>query len=150
MKYRIATLIAAAIALCACADPLYNPAGDYQSMNEWVNATIEPVDDIAGHDEWQDGPETIERGAGDCEDHAGLLLYMIYLTYGIKGDFVVYMTPTGLHAVALIDGIYYDPVWATMCENLEDLADFEYYDYTLTYDELRWAMHIKEASECQK
>lgn len=50
-----------------------NRVAQLQTINKWVNARIDYVDDIRQHgvaDKWSSASETFASGRGDCEDYA--------------------------------------------------------------------------------
>jgi hypothetical protein len=91
-----------ALAGCTLDAPVYY---DYLTPTRWVYdyVTYTAVDG----ENWQTPDETLEKGTGDCEDFALLLMRIVYDTYHVKGWLIAYDTGKSFHAVAEFDG-YYD------------------------------------------
>ena len=99
-----ALLLLLVLTSCTLNAPTYY---DYMKPTQWVHDNIEYS--YVNQEEWQLPHETIERGAGDCEDFALLLLYVVKDMYGVEGFLVVFEGETAYHAVAQFDA-YYDAV----------------------------------------
>jgi len=85
------------VVLSGCS--LQSPQEDYHSLNLWISANI--IATGVDGDEFQTPQETLDRGAGDCEDFAYLLLWMVHEMYGVSGELVVYwVDPETLHGAA--------------------------------------------------
>lgn len=41
-----------------------------EMVNSWINSRLRFVDDRQGHDSWASASQSLQRGAGDCEDYA--------------------------------------------------------------------------------
>lgn len=83
----------------------------------WVYENVTYVSDI--YDQWQTPDETLSLMAGDCEDMAGLLAYLF------DGEVIgiQYGDSNSGHAVARIDGIYYDATLNKSSENIPGGGD---------------------------
>lgn len=75
---------------------------------EWVHDNVRYVPDTDG-DNWSPPEVTLERGYGDCEDMAILVLWMVYQETGMKGDFAIGWVKYGWHGWVVVDGVGWDP-----------------------------------------
>jgi len=123
------------LALTGCAAI---PQGDYQSINMWVHENITPS--TVDGEEFQTASETLERGAGDCEDFSYLFLWLAHEMYGVYGNMIVYRTERDtLHAIAEIGLVYYDPTWGVHYTTRPTDIVFEW-----GYIETTWYMWVFE------
>jgi hypothetical protein len=82
------------------------------NIHLWVYNNIEYRSDeqLYGKAEYYATPEeTVNNGAGDCEDMATLIAYVYYRNTGKKVQFSVQRGPDGLHMAAYYEGNYFDP-----------------------------------------
>jgi len=111
---------------------LQSPQPDYQSLNLWVSENITST--AADGEEFQTPQETLARGAGDCEDHAYLLLWMVHEMYGVSGELIAYWVgPDDLHAVARIGMVYYDPTTGGCFVEEPERIEFSWGYYELAW-----------------
>jgi hypothetical protein len=63
-----------------------------EDIERWICENIEYVTDEEKYgkaDYWASPMETLDSMQGDCEDVAGLFLYMVYANFGLKGACVM-------------------------------------------------------------
>jgi len=95
-------------------------ATDYDVIKDWVASNIQYAFDseVHGGEYWQLPRETLQRGTGDCEDYA-ILLVSLYRAVGYDADRVYVVlgdTPEGLHGwvrikLDIIGWRYLEPQW---------------------------------------
>ena len=110
----MAILILLVVTLSGCTLGFVGPetSGDIGELMRWVDENVEATPDYTG-EYWQSPQETLERGKGDCEDHAVLLLWLFYEATGNKADLVAITRGYGSpHAVVEWDGVWYDSTWS--------------------------------------
>lgn len=118
------------LAIVVMAGCVIDQPADYYHICQQVHAEIEYAEDV--DNEWQSPRQTIELGTGDCEDMALLFLYLVEQEYGVRGEIAVINqgNDTGtLHAIALIDGVYYDPTGGIILPDLPDDMVVEVWSY---------------------
>lgn len=102
----------------------------------WVHENIKPVSDEVEY--WQTPSETLDRMAGDCEDLVILLMEFAH-EMGYRPEFqfwgITYEYPDGYvvemhHAMAMIDGDLYDPMFGL----INDTRNYQY-ERSLTYEQ---------------
>jgi hypothetical protein len=101
----------------------------YRRYLEWIFDNIEykTDKDVHGLDEyWQSWKETVTLGTGDCEDLSILFLEIIETYHGNEGCVVT----TNDHAIAYIDGEFYDGTSNQVYDSYDDI------ERIFTYDEL--------------
>lgn len=103
-----------------------------ENVNTWCYNKIQYVSDkeSTGYDEFFKTPErTLKDKTGDCDDYAILLLYIVKQRFNIEGEFISVKTENSFHAIARINGKFYDPT-----NNCIDCTDFieiyEIYSYS--------------------
>lgn len=81
--------------------------GEALSAVGWIERSISYTPDV--REFWQWPKETLERKAGDCEDRALLMLWMLKERTGVRGALLIvdYGIPGELHAEVLFDGKRY-------------------------------------------
>lgn len=116
MKNAIGLLIALAVfafvsALSSCAAcPLTTEIPTFESIDDvelWVRGNVSyEMDPLGGlWDSWQTHDETLARGKGDCEDISLLWLFLVYNSFGEKGELVISKIPgSKFHASAVAAG----------------------------------------------
>jgi hypothetical protein len=79
----------------------------------WVERTIRYKDDLSnwGRAEyWASPKETLDRGAGDCDDKSILFGFIVHTELGVPSrdiQFVIVDFPTGFHFLTRVDGVDY-------------------------------------------
>jgi hypothetical protein len=84
----------------------------------WIRENIEYVSDqehFGVEDYWAPKSVILRDKQGDSEDQSNLLLLMVYEETGIKGKLAIFYSPDNdkWHACTYIDGVFYDPLFAT-------------------------------------
>jgi hypothetical protein len=84
----------------------------------WIHDNIKYQTDqehFGVYDYWAPKSVTLRDRRGDCEDMSNLLLLMVYEETGIKGKLAIFYCPDAdmWHACTYIDGVFYDPLFAT-------------------------------------
>ena len=125
----ISKVVVLLIILAGCS--LNAPEGDYQQINEWVHENIE----YASMDGAQDAAVTIRTGEGDCLAQVILFLRLVEQQHGVRGELVVLNNGDSegiLHAVALVEGIYYDPTGGRVLPDVpaDRIVEVWSYEYT--------------------
>ena len=77
---------------------------DERTARNWVVNTINYEEDIENR--WQLPHETLERGSGDCEDHALLIAWIFVTKLGVEPSLVVAVG----HVWIVVDDVLYDTV----------------------------------------
>jgi len=90
--------------LLSCDISIPVQATDFDDAHAWVVLNIAYEADT--YDEWQTPDETIERGAGDCEDSA-ILLSAMCREIGISTSLFIIRMPDVYHMVVEHDGSWY-------------------------------------------
>lgn len=96
---------------------LYAGLGSTLACYDWVCSNIAKVADVAEY--WQYPVETVERGAGDCEDHAFLLASLIRNgeeAYAVIGWFIYQYQAWG-HCWVACRHCVFEPTLARMPDN---------------------------------
>ena len=96
------------VVVMGCSVGVGVPMGTVARVVAWVHENIEYVSDMDG-DDWSPPEVTLERGYGDCEDMALLVLWMVYKETGVKGDFVIGWVRYGWHGWVEVNGEGWDP-----------------------------------------
>lgn len=126
-----AMMIGLLIILSSCemvVDYQYHSGLQFQSNEDvmaFVYNYIESVPEKEG-DDWQTPEETMQKRSGDCEDFAILMLALSGESFGIYGDLVGIKLYSGYHGVAKIAGVYYDPSFNTIREEVEIVGTCSY------------------------
>ena len=143
MKYMIrATVLFVLILLGNCQVPLSVPEFQtrYEAMT-WVSDNIEYISDKEVKpykNYWQPPEVTLQRGTGDCEDKAILLMQIVHDQFGDQPELAIVDITSGpdkgiRHAVALIRGMFYDPTYWPRGQAPIETYSFEVYKY-IEYD----------------
>jgi predicted transglutaminase-like cysteine proteinase len=60
-------------------------------------------------EDWQSPVDTLISRSGDCEDQVILFIWLVSMYFSKQGDMAIFSVENNInHAVALIDGQYYD------------------------------------------
>lgn len=135
----------------SCSMPFYGGI-DHMEFN-----TIEEISEYVGsnisrkadkYDFWQYPNETLDRGAGDCEDYASLKAYLI-LNNRLSEDVLLVAAYSNkyniCHMLIQVDGVYMESVRDKIYYN-KDVFDVKYKVlYKLSYDDyiaISKIMHI--------
>lgn len=83
-------------------------ADEFRQLRRIRNRVVRQIIEVAdGEDYWQSPAQTVKRGAGDCEDHALLILYRAK-EQGITAMFVIVKREPINHVVIGYKGRYLD------------------------------------------
>ena len=135
-------------------DVFYDEIGDGYSLYtpEWIDE-IDDISDvqevISNHityesesgDTWQSPETTCEKGTGDCEDYAILMIDILYLKFGTEANLAIVESDECRsvvngsldvdHAIVECDGVYYEAT-AKFYKTYDDVTVC----YRYTFDEL--------------
>lgn len=101
-----------------------------QAAMEWDTNYISyklDQDNYGKNDYWASPKETLNRGCGDCEDYAILLMYEIYTSFGGKSELAL----TDHHAIVKYAGKYYDVIPAKESNDYPGIIAIYSYDFIM-------------------
>jgi hypothetical protein len=108
---------------------------DLIALNNQVNETLTYKSDMAVHgvaEYFQTPTESMELLTGDCEDYTLLFMWRVKHELGLDSNFVtVNVHHIAFHAIAKVNGIYYDPtnrlVFDTLPDGWEHVLEITYW-----------------------